>query len=132
MSLFSASVGKTPVCPPKDINKRLGDLINEYEGNKTNCTLESILDFHVRFEKIRPFDDYNGRIGRIIMMRECIRRGVDPFVIGDKNRATYHKGLSEWDTAPDLLLDLVHDEQELFSSKRELCKLMQYQRSPIR
>ena len=128
----AASVGKTPVCPPKDINKRLGDLINEYEGNKTNCTLESILDFHVRFEKIRPFDDYNGRIGRIIMMRECIRRGVDPFVIGDKNRATYHKGLSEWDTTPDLLLDLVHDEQELFSSKRELCKLMQYQRSPIR
>ena len=128
----AASVGKTPLCPPKDINKRLGDLINEYEGNKTNCTLESILDFHVRFEKIRPFDDYNGRIGRIIMMRECIRRGVDPFVIGDKNRATYHKGLSEWDTTPDLLLDLVHDEQELFSSKRELCKLMQYQRSPIR
>ena len=65
-------------------------------------------------------------------MKECIRRGVDPFVIGDKNRSTYHKGLSEWDNTPDLLLSLVFDEQELFSSKRELCKLMQYQRQPIR
>ena len=128
----AASIGKKPACPPKDINKALGDLINEYEATKTSCTIERILDFHVRFERIRPFDDYNGRIGRIIMMKECVRRGVDPFVIGDKNRSAYHKGLSEWDNAPELLLGLVHDEQELLSSKRELCKLMQYQRPPIR
>lgn len=128
----SASIGKKPACSPKDINKALGDLINEYEEVKTPHTIEHILDFHVRFEKIRPFDDYNGRIGRIIMMKECIRRGIDPFVIGDKNRSTYYRGLSEWDDIPDLLLGLIHDEQVLFSSKRELCKLMQYQRSPIR
>jgi Fic family protein len=128
----SASIGKKPACSPKDINKALGALINEYEEVKTPHTIEHVLDFHVRFEKIRPFDDYNGRIGRIIMMKECIRRGIDPFVIGDKNRSTYYRGLSEWDDIPDLLLGLIHDEQVLFSSKRELCKLMQYQRSPIR
>ena len=127
-----ASIGKKPACPPKDINKTLGDLINEYEGIKIPYTIERILDFHVRFERIRPFDDYNGRIGRIIMMKECIRRGVDPFVIGDKNRSIYHKGLSEWDNNRDLLLSLIQEEQDLFSSKRELCKLMQYQRPPIR
>ena len=77
----AVSIGKKPACPPKDINKTLGDLINEYEGVKTQCTVDRILDFHVRFERIRPFDDYNGRVGRIIMMKECIRRGVDPFVI---------------------------------------------------
>lgn len=127
-----AIIGKQPACPPKDINTALGDLINEYEEVKSPYTIERILDFHVRFERIRPFDDYNGRIGRIIMMKECIRRGIDPFVIGDKNRSTYYRGLSEWDDIPDLLLGLIHDEQVLFSSKRELCKLMQYQRSPIR
>ena len=54
----AASIGKMLACPPKDINKALGDLINEYEETKTSCTIERILDFHVRFERIRPFDDY--------------------------------------------------------------------------
>jgi Fic family protein len=116
--------------PANRISSKLDELIQTYEEHSID--FDAILDFHVHFEKIHPFDDYNGRIGRIIMMKECVRLGVDPFIIGDKNRSAYHKGLSEWDNAPELLLSLVHDEQELFSSKRELCKLMQYQRPPIR
>ena len=64
---------------PKEINRALGELIKEYE--KQPADLERILDFHVRFERIHPFDDYNGRVGRVIMMKECLRFGIDPFII---------------------------------------------------
>ena len=56
---------------PKDINNKLASLIKEYEGHPVN--MDRILDFHVRFEKIHPFEDYNGRVGRLIMMKECLR-----------------------------------------------------------
>lgn len=125
------TVGNSAVCMPKLINKELGVLIKDYEERKAPYDLERIIDFHVQFEKIHPFDDYNGRVGRAIMMRECIRRGITPFIIGDKNRSVYHKGIVLWDSDHTILLELAKDEQQRFDSKRELCKLMQYHKGPI-
>ena len=125
------SVGSSAVCVPKLINKELGAIIKDYEEGKGPYDLDRILAFHVAFEKIHPFDDYNGRVGRAIMMRECIRRGIDPFIIGDKNRSDYHKGIVLWDSDPSVLQQLAHDEQQRFDGKRELCKLMLYHKGPI-
>ncbi|MBQ6875787.1 MAG: Fic family protein [Lachnospiraceae bacterium] len=76
---------------PAKISKELTSLCKTYEKNP--ATIERILEFHVRFEKIHPFKDYNGRIGRLIMMKECLRFSITPFIIDDKNRALYRYGI---------------------------------------
>lgn len=70
--------------PPTKIDKELSTLIYSYENR--NIDLKKLLDFHVRFEQIRPFTDYNGRLGRILMMKECLRHEIDLFIIDDKHR----------------------------------------------
>ena len=83
---------------PKEINRALCELIKEYK--KQSADFERILDFHVRFERIHPFDDYNGRVGRVIMMKECLRFGVDPVIIDDKHRGAYNCGIMLWNENP--------------------------------
>lgn len=114
--------------PPKEINRALGDLIKEYE--KQPADFERILDFHVRFECIRPFDDYNGRVGRIIIVKECLRYGIDPFIIDDKRRGAYNRGISMWDESPEVFRKVCQESQERFRAKMELYRLMQYRRLP--
>ena len=76
---------------PAKISKELIFLCKTYEKNPT--TIERILDLHHCFEKIHPFKDYNGRIGRLIMMKECLRHAITLFIIDDKNRALYQYGI---------------------------------------
>ena len=109
---------------PNKINTELGSLIREYEAKAVD--LDCILDFHVRFLNIRPFDDYNGRVGRLIMMKECLRFGIDPFIIDDKRRSAYHKGLVNWEKDPTMLQDVVKQAQERFQRYKQVCKLMEY------
>lgn len=113
---------------PKTINVHMASLLQEYEPVPT--TFEGILDFHVRFERIRPFADYNGRVGRLIMLKECLRFGIDPFIIDDKRRGAYIRGIVAWDADPDQLISVSLEAQERFQGKMELCKLFQYARGP--
>ena len=110
---------------PAVISQELSGLIEEYETRKS-LDLDTLLDFHVRFEKIHPFDDYNGRVGRVIMMKECLRFGIDPFIIDDKRRGAYNKGIVQWETDPQILRAPVLEAQARFRKQLELCKLMQY------
>ena len=73
------------------------DLLSWYHS-LTNITLEDIIEFHVRFEKIHPFQDGNGRVGRIIMFKECLHNDIIPFYIEDRNKAFYLRGLKEYQT----------------------------------
>ena len=114
--------------PPTGINRALSELIKTYE--KQPADFEKILDFHVRFECIRPFDDYNGRVGQIIMVKECLRYGIDPFIIDDKRRGVYNRGIAMWDESPEVLRTVRLESQERFRGKMELCRLMQYRRLP--
>ncbi len=114
--------------PAKNITKALNDLLKAYERKAAN--LEQILDFHVQFERIHPFDDYNGRVGRIILMKECLRYGVTSFIIDDKHRGQYNKGIARWDIDPEILKTAVTQSQERFQRKMEVCNLMQYNRPP--
>lgn len=89
------AIGKTKTIPPKNINSQLSALISEYES-QDKVELMQILDFHVRFESIRPFEDGNGRVGRLLMFKECLRHEIMPFIIDDKHRTEYLKGIREW------------------------------------
>lgn len=109
---------------PDHINSSLNALIKDYEQGPVN--FEKILAFHVKFEKIHPFTDYNGRVGRIIMMKECLRYGIDPFIIDDKHRGLYNRGIAQWTSDPQVLLSAATTAQERLQGHMEMCKLMEY------
>ena len=116
--------------PPKEIHRALTALLKDYES-KRDITLEDILDFHVQFERIHPFEDGNGRLGRLIMMKECLRHQIVPFIIDDKQRGKYHRGIAMWDSDPSILTEVATHAQCRFNGKMDLCRLFQYQR-PIK
>lgn len=112
-------------CVPNQIRSSLLTLIKNYETIK-NPTMEDLLEFHVRFEKICPFTDGNGRVGRLILLKECLRQGVDPFLIDDKRRGAYNNGITSWEHDKSILTETCVQAQQRFQAQRELLKLMQY------
>ena len=125
---FRTDPGKMGI-PAGNIVKELNELLIRYEKQK-KVDFDKILDFHAHFEHIHPFDDGNGRLGRVIMMKECLRHGVDPFIIDDKRRNQYYKGIASWDTDPEVLRTVCREAQTRFQGQMELCRLMQYCRMP--
>ena len=122
-------VSKTDVgVPAKEITGSVTALIREYE--KGLITLDRILDFHVHFERIRPFEDYNGRLGRLIMLKECLRHEIDPFIIDDKRRSQYMRGILSWDDDPKVFRELAQGAQARLRGKWDLFRLMEYCRPP--
>lgn len=104
-------VGGHETTAPKDVPIRMRQLIAEY-NSKPQKGLENILDFHYCFERIHPFQDGNGRVGRLIMFKECLRRGVTPFIIDDDMKMFYYKGLEEWEHSRERLIALCEQGQE--------------------
>ena len=122
-------VSKTDIgVPAKEITGAVTVMIREYE--KGLITLDRILDFHVHFERIRPFEDYNGRLGRLIMLKECLRHEIDPFIIDDKRRSVYLRGILSWDDDPKVLRELAQGAQTRLRGKWDLFRLMEYCRPP--
>lgn len=109
------------------INSSLGALLKEYES-QTDIGRTQILDFHVRFEEIFPFEDGNGRIGRLIMFKECLRHNVMPFILDDKHRRQYLAGIQEWQTNRMMLMQVVASAQDRFEAQIELQKLDEHSR----
>ena len=108
--------------PAGQIHSSLGELITSYE-HQTEIERNHILDFHVRFEEIFPFEDGNGRIGRLILFKECLRHDIMPFIIDDKRRSRYLRGIREWHEDHYELLDVVMEAQDRFEAQVELQKL---------
>ena len=94
---------------------------------KKSIDLEDILDFHVKFERIRPYEDCNGRVGRLIMLKECLRHGIVPFIIDDKRRTGYLDGIRYWDDDPDILMDVSIEAQLRFEAQIALQGLLECQ-----
>lgn len=103
----------------------IGTLIDRYEC-KGSWSLHDILDFHAKFEMIHPFKDGNGRVGRIIMVKECLRHQVEPFIIDDKRRGEYNRGIGSWESNPSVLTDVAEQAQARFQNYKETCHLMEY------
>lgn len=120
----SKKFGKTT--SPAKISAAMADLIEKYESKKS-IDLEDILDFHVEFERIRPYEDCNGRVGRLIMLKECLRHGIIPFIIDDKRRIGYLDGIRCWDDDPDILMDVCIEAQLRFEAQIALQGLLECQ-----
>lgn len=110
---------------PDSISSELMGLLKKYEQKK-KIELNDIIDFHVHFESIRPFEDGNGRLGRVIMMKECLRHGIEPFIIDDKHRGEYNRGIKRWETDEEPLTAVAMQAQLRFQGQMEICNLMEY------
>ncbi len=97
-------VGGMETCPPEDAHRQLKALLKEY-NTKSRKTFEDIIDLHQRFEEIHPFQDGNGRVGRLIMFKECLANGFVPFIITEELKMFYYRGLREWNYVRGYLLD---------------------------
>lgn len=97
-------VGGMATAMPEDVAAEMQALLAAYSAKKAK-TLEDILDFHVRFERIHPFQDGNGRVGRLIMFKECLKYGIVPFIIEDNLKMFYYRGLKEWGREKGYLTD---------------------------
>lgn len=106
-------VGGSETTLPEDVPYQMKKLISEYNA-KDNVTLQDIIDFHVKFERIHPFQDGNGRIGRLIMFKECLKHNIVPFIIEDRIKMFYYRGLKEWDTEKGYLTDTCLSAQDKF------------------
>ena len=89
---------------PEQVSGKIKKLLAEYNA-KEEKSLEDILDFHVKFERIHPFQDGNGRVGRLIMFKECLKYNIVPFIIEDDLKMFYYRGLKEWDNEKGYLTD---------------------------
>ena len=106
-------VGGEITALPGDVHAEMRRLLSDYE-NGAPKTLEDIVEFHARFEKIHPFQDGNGRVGRLIMFKECLRSGVVPFIIDARIKLLYYNGLKNWDNQHGYLISTCQLAQDAF------------------
>lgn len=107
---------------PKLVGKAIRELLKEYKS-KVVVTFEDILDFHHRFETIHPFQDGNGRVGRLIMFKECLNHSIVPFIITDELKMFYYRGLHEWKRVPGYLADTCLTAQDHYKALLDYFKI---------
>ena len=106
-------VGGRETSKPSEVGGHMKALLAEYNA-KESVSVEDIVAFHAEFEYIHPFQDGNGRVGRLIALKECLRHNVIPFIIEDAKKNYYYRGLSEWRNEKGWLLDTCLDGQDTF------------------
>ncbi len=108
-------VGVMTTASPEDVPAQMADLMTWYQPDEPQ-SLERIVDLHVRFERIHPFQDGNGRVGRLIMLKECLKNSIVPFIITDDLKAFYYRGLAQWDDERGYMLDTCLTAQDRFKN----------------
>jgi len=108
-------VGGQETTPPKEVHQQMKSLLSDYHQTRQH-RLEDILDFHVRFEQIHPFQDGNGRVGRLLMFKECLANDIVPFIITDELKMFYYRGLHEWGHINGYLMDTCLTAQDQYKS----------------
>lgn len=106
-------VGGRETAKPKDVPTRMKALLSSYSAADV-ITVDDIIAFHHDFESIHPFQDGNGRVGRLIALKECLHYDIVPFIIEDAKKAFYYRGLAEWENEKGYLIDTCLDGQDTF------------------
>lgn len=107
---------------PDEVGKEMKKLISEYQ-KISNVTFKDILNFHVRFERIHPFQDGNGRVGRLIMFKECLKYNIVPFIIDEQHKLFYYRGLREWNNEKGYLTDTCLSAQDNYKALLDYFKI---------
>ena len=115
-------VGGMNTALPEEVADRIKELLTEY-NSKGEKTLEDILDFHVRLERIHPFQDGNGRVGRLIMFKECLKYNIVPFIIEDDMKMFYYRGLKKWNDEKGYLMDICLAAQDRYKKYLDYFRL---------
>ncbi len=108
-------VGGVNTALPEEVADRMKALLAEYNAKKEK-SFADILDFHVKLERIHPFQDGNGRVGRLIMFKECLKYDIVPFIIEDSLKMFYYRGLKEWDKEKGYLTDMCMAAQDKYKA----------------
>ncbi len=108
-------VGGMDTALPEEVATKMKSLLAKYNAKKEK-TFEDILEFHVKFERIHPFQDGNGRVGRLIMFKECLKYNIVPFIIEDNLKMFYYRGLKEWDNEKGYLTDTCLTAQDKYKA----------------
>lgn len=108
-------VGGQATCPPEKVHLKMKTLLEQYHWIE-NKTLEDIINFHYQFEMIHPFQDGNGRVGRLIMFKECLDNDIAPFIIDEELKLFYYRGLQEWLRVKEYLLDTCLSAQDNYKA----------------
>lgn len=115
-------VGGQETSAPEDVHKEMKVLLTEYNSIKRK-SFDDILDFHHRFERIHPFQDGNGRVGRLVMFKECLANGHVPFIITDELKMFYYRGLREWRHIREYLRDTCLTAQDSFKERLDYFRI---------
>ena len=120
--IIENEVGGIETVSPKEVKAKMKELLMWY-NSISNITLNDIIEFHYRFECIHPFQDGNGRVGRLIMLKECLKHNIVPILILDEYKAFYYRGLKEWKNEPGYLKDTCLYGQDIFKKYLEYYKI---------
>jgi len=112
---LSNEVGGNATCLPKDVPEKMKELLANYHQIKKK-TLLDIIDFHYKFEMIHPFQDGNGRVGRLIIFKECLANNIVPFIIDEELKLFYYRGLQQWSSIKGYLLDTCLTAQDNYKA----------------
>ena len=115
-------VGGIDTTLPEEVHNEVKALLAWYNSLE-NVTFEDIVEFHVRFERIHPFQDGNGRVGRLIMFKECLKHNIVPFIIDEEHKLFYYRGLKEWQSERGYLMDTCLSAQDQFRAVLKYFKI---------
>ena len=115
---FPNEVGGRATAAPEEVSAKIQELLTKYNAIEKK-TIEDIIAFHVEFERIHPFQDGNGRVGRLILFKECLKHGIVPFIIEDDIKMFYYRGLNEWNNENGYLIDTCLTAQDRFKKYLE-------------